>query len=299
MASTCPERDDRLRSCRARCVDPRSDSIYRITITALRKIRRRNVAELTVFVDYDNVQPAHKRPGPVNLARMIVSLLPTSVLSRYAAVNVRLYGGWRSSGTLTRLAQGLIPDIRQNSPGVLRSQHEGISFSLRLNVDLADKLIGTTSPLEETLVYERDLRKFRTRAHPWQQCANAGNCGFSAFSTIGHDSACGMTNCNAKLGDVLVRDEQKMVDRLIVADMAQSVHVAKARDLVVVSSDTDMWQHVFGTVKPWTRPAHFLTRTLRRVSTEVSLQVLAYNHKRVVKILGVSKTMKGMKLAGR
>jgi hypothetical protein len=45
-------------------------------------------------------------------------------------------------------------------------------------------------------------------------------------------------------------------------------------------------------------PAHFLTRTLGRVSTEMSLQVLAYNLKRVMNILGVAGTMKAMKMAG-
>jgi hypothetical protein len=32
---------------------------------------------------------------------------------------------------------------------------------------------------------------------------------------------------------------------------------------------------------------HFLTRTIKRVSTEMSLHVLAYNLKRVIAILGV------------
>jgi hypothetical protein len=32
---------------------------------------------------------------------------------------------------------------------------------------------------------------------------------------------------------------------------------------------------------------HFLTKTLNRVSTEMSLHVLAYNLKRVIAILGV------------
>ena len=32
---------------------------------------------------------------------------------------------------------------------------------------------------------------------------------------------------------------------------------------------------------------HFLTRTLARVSTEMSLHVLAYNIKRVMKIMGI------------
>ena len=57
-------------------------------------------------------------------------------------------------------------------------------------------------------------------------------------------------------------------------------------------------EHVFGTLKHWMGPAHFLTRTLRRVSTEMSLQVLAYNLKRVMNILGIAGTLKAMKMAG-
>ncbi|NYH22869.1 IS1182 family transposase [Paraburkholderia bryophila] len=57
-------------------------------------------------------------------------------------------------------------------------------------------------------------------------------------------------------------------------------------------------EHVFGTLKHWMRSTHFLTRTLARVSTEMSLQVLAYNIRRAINILGVERTMKAMKIAG-
>lgn len=57
-------------------------------------------------------------------------------------------------------------------------------------------------------------------------------------------------------------------------------------------------EHVFGTLKHWMGATHFLTRTLRRVNTEMSLQVLAYNIKRVVNILGVARTIKAMRMAG-
>lgn len=41
---------------------------------------------------------------------------------------------------------------------------------------------------------------------------------------------------------------------------------------------------------------HFLTRTLPRVGTEMSLQVLAYNLKRVIKILGAGALIKAMRV---
>jgi transposase len=46
-------------------------------------------------------------------------------------------------------------------------------------------------------------------------------------------------------------------------------------------------EHVFGTLKAWMGPTHFLTKTLPRVRTEMSLNVLAYNLKRAIQILGV------------
>ena len=50
-------------------------------------------------------------------------------------------------------------------------------------------------------------------------------------------------------------------------------------------------EHPFGTLKAWMGATHFLTRTLKRVSTEMSLHVLAYNMKRVIAILGVGPLM--------
>ena len=45
-------------------------------------------------------------------------------------------------------------------------------------------------------------------------------------------------------------------------------------------------EHPFGTLKAWMGANHFLTGTLANVSTEMSLQVLAYNMKRAIKLLG-------------
>lgn len=50
-------------------------------------------------------------------------------------------------------------------------------------------------------------------------------------------------------------------------------------------------EHPFGTLKHWMGATHFLSRTLKRVSTEMSLHVLAYNMKRVMKIIGIKELM--------
>src|SRR3954451_21288639 len=47
-------------------------------------------------------------------------------------------------------------------------------------------------------------------------------------------------------------------------------------------------EHPFGTIKSWMGWTHFLTKRLPKVSTEMALNVLAYNIKRVMAIIGVA-----------
>ena len=53
-------------------------------------------------------------------------------------------------------------------------------------------------------------------------------------------------------------------------------------------------EHPFGTLKAWMGSTHFLTRTLEKVKTEMSLQVLAYNMKRMINIFGVNPLMQAI-----
>ena len=46
-------------------------------------------------------------------------------------------------------------------------------------------------------------------------------------------------------------------------------------------------EHPFGTIKSWMGSTHFQMKTLKHVSTEMSLHVLAYNLKRMMQIMGI------------
>ena len=54
-------------------------------------------------------------------------------------------------------------------------------------------------------------------------------------------------------------------------------------------------EHPFGTIKAWMGATHFLTRGLKRVRTEMSLYVLAYNLKRMISILGVAPLLQAIR----
>jgi hypothetical protein len=49
-------------------------------------------------------------------------------------------------------------------------------------------------------------------------------------------------------------------------------------------------EHPYGTIKSWMGATHFLTKGLECVKAEMSLHVLAYNFRRLLKLLGM-KTM--------
>ena len=51
----------------------------------------------------------------------------------------------------------------------------------------------------------------------------------------------------------------------------------------------------FGTLKAWMGATHFLTRTLDKVRTEMSLHVLAHNMKRMIQMFGVGPLMEAIR----
>jgi transposase len=54
-------------------------------------------------------------------------------------------------------------------------------------------------------------------------------------------------------------------------------------------------EHPFGTLKAWMGSTHFLTKTLDRVSTEMSLHVLAYNLKRMMNLVGTKPLIEAIR----
>lgn len=218
------------------------------------------MSNLVVLVDFDNVDSSLTRAGPMNMAKALVPLIPDPVLARHTSVLVRLYGGWRSQGTLTTSAQRLVPDIRAGSPTVVGRPSPNPGPPIRLTVELAEGPVGTATVLQETLVRDRDLRKFRARPH-WSECSSPGsNCGMNMHAALSHATQCSAPGCTSRLSHVLVRDEQKMVDTLLVADLVHQALAVKATDVVVVTSDTDMWPGVLLAVGAGCNVVHIHTR---------------------------------------
>ena len=68
----------------------------------------------------------------------------------------------------------------------------------------------------------------------------------------------------------------------------------RAPDIMRIRKSTV--EHPFGTIKSWMGATHFQTKGLNRVSTEMSLHVLAYNMKRVMSILGIKPLIEAIQV---
>jgi transposase len=68
-----------------------------------------------------------------------------------------------------------------------------------------------------------------------------------------------------------------------------------ARDPEKMRIRRETVEHPYGTLKAWMGATHFQMTTLKHVSTEMSLHVLAYNLKRVMNIIGVESLIEAIK----
>jgi transposase len=144
-----------------------------------------------------------------------------------------------------------------------------------------------------------DKRDFRYIAADDEYQCPAGQRAIWRFTTIEHgmtlhkywSSACPRCPIKAQCttGDYrrIARWEHEAVLEAMQARLYQMPQASRIRRQTV--------EHAFGTLKAWMGSTHFLTKTLPRVSTEMSLHVLAYNLKRAMQIVGIMPLMQAMK----
>jgi len=94
--------------------------------------------------------------------------------------------------------------------------------------------------------------------------------------------------------DQCTPSEQRRVSRWEHEEILEAMQARLDQALESMRLRRQTAEHPFATIKSWMGSAHFLTRTLDRVRTEMSLHVLAYNLKRVMKLLGTATLIEAM-----
>ncbi len=98
-------------------------------------------------------------------------------------------------------------------------------------------------------------------------------------------SACG--RCAIK--SQCTNGKERRVRRRVHEDVLERAAKRLRRRPEVMLARRSLVEHPFGTLKSWTNSNHFLTKRLSGVSTETSLQILAYNMKRAINLVGTRK----------
>ena len=93
--------------------------------------------------------------------------------------------------------------------------------------------------------------------------------------------------CTTGIRRKMTRWEHEEVLERAQARLDRNPEVMRARRATV--------EHPFGTLKAWMGATHFLTKTLDRVSTEMSLHVLAYNLKRMMNLVGTKPLIEAIR----
>jgi len=103
-------------------------------------------------------------------------------------------------------------------------------------------------------------------------------------------SACG--SCAIK--SQCTTGKERRVRRWVHEDVLERAAKRLRRRPGVMLARRSLVEHPFGTIKSWTNSNHFLTRRLSGVSTETSLQILAYNMKRAINLVGTRKIIEAI-----
>jgi len=148
---------------------------------------------------------------------------------------------------------------------------------------------------KEDFVYEREHDRYRCPAGeplPLRGCSvENGRRMFLYYAAASACQRCTLkTQCTSSPAPRRVRrwEKENVLDEM-------AARLARAPEKMQLRRQTA--EHPFGTIKVWMGYTHFLTRTLPNVRTEMSLQVLAYNIKRVINLIGVASLIQGLQPA--
>jgi transposase len=175
-----------------------------------------------------------------------------------------------------------------NSEELLKCQQEGIETIVPKAATSSAKAKGRFD--RDDFIYDPQKDEYR---------CPAGDRLIHRMATIEH----GMTfhrywssNCGScALKEKCTPSKQRRVTRWEHEQVLEDVQRRLDRTPDAMRIRRSTVEHTFGTLKLWMGSAHFLTRTLKRVGTEMSLHVLAYNMKRIINIVKVEALLKGMK----
>lgn len=217
---------------------------------------------MLLLIDYGNVDESERRSGLDHILRKAVSLAERPGLS-LTAVRVRLYGGWYEGGKLTRLGQALSAELRDISP--VRYTSPFSSQPVLIRGEIAFSILAAPKVLISNTFRRKGYpRNLQCESPPWLACADKLNCRLGPIRDFISSDSCGTKGCMIRPTDVLHKQEQKVVDSMIVADLIDYASLPSSI-VGVASRDDDVWPGLYLACKTATEVIHLNASASSRV----------------------------------
>jgi hypothetical protein len=195
---------------------------------------------MEVLVDYNNLPRLDRSRGLIYVVDKIITSLGFAHLQSETRLSFRLYDGWYINRTPTRRAQAVSAELLSHFP-VTRTVSDGAkTVTIIVNVELAYSLkIDPANHLWHTFRlrgYPRDLACH----HPPSIGCTESACPLLPMHSLLTAQKCPSPGCGVIPDQLLYKNEQKLVDTMLAADL-MFLHLQKEPKVALVSSDDDMW----------------------------------------------------------
>ncbi len=187
-----------------------------------------------VLIDYSNIKSSITNKGIEYLTEKLISIIVNTEVFKLSDVFFRIYGGWHSGEKQTLSAKNLIADLDKDFPKYRRLN---VHSSIKVHVELAYSLINHPKIFFLNTYRQKQIqRNVRCLSADELGCCHDG-CPMDIIRTYIETKKCPV--CNKNLDNFMFRNEQKIVDSLIICDLLLILQNNESNSTMIVSSDDD------------------------------------------------------------
>jgi hypothetical protein len=196
-------------------------------------------ATFGIFIDYDNLMPLQRTRGILDVVTKVLIQTPMDGDTARTKCDVRVYGGWYEGTQITRLAQDVTVEIQRDFPQIIRlPTAKGDYFAVSVNAELAVALLQEPGHhMFNTYRRKAQPRNVRVEEPAVVGCTDP-DCVLPLMKTLLKTGNCPKPGCVITVGDLVYRQEQKIVDTMLSCDLIHAVSVGHDR-IILVSGDDD------------------------------------------------------------
>lgn len=227
------------------------------------------------IIDYNNIPPALRRHGLRYIAESIVLTLGAAVIENHRHLHLRLYDGWYKVQTLTQLAQTTSAEVQKDFPTTITVRStNGQAVRAVVAAEMAYSLhCDPGTHIWHTFRPRSGQANVTCNAPASAGCASS-SCALSALPRFFSSQQCPNATCTLTTEDLIVRNEQKLVDSMMATDL-MSLHLSSHEELVVVSSDDDLWPSIRFLLHRGHKVFHIHTKPTRKTPPFYSQRIPA------------------------